>query len=744
MVQPPLSGLSEAERARAFERYELLRPALDGEVPLARVARDEGVALRTARRRVAQYRREGLAGLARKGRSDRGRRHLSDTLHQVIEGLALGKPHLSAVSIHREVIGLAERLGEPTPSYSTVYAVVRALDPALVTLAHEGSKAYADAFDLIHRHEADAPNAVWQADHTELDVWVDDGHGQPAKPWLTIILDDYSRAVAGYALFFGSPSAIQTALALQQAIWRKARPGWEVCGIPGVLYSDHGSDFTSRHLEQVAADLKIRLVNSMVGRPRGRGKIERFFKGVAQVLLPRLPGYAPGGAVPKAGLTLAEITAELERFLIDEYHNEPHTTTGSRPQERWTSGGFLPRMPESLERLDLLLLTVPKTRRVHSDGIRFSGLRYIDPTLAAYVGEDVLLRYDPRDVAEVRVFHEDRFVCRAVCQELAGETVPLREVIRARERRRRELRRTIQDRRKAVESLLEARRGSVTESARPPQAITLAPSTRLVVVENGHRWRVEEFHPDLRTFYNNLPEKKKAVAEGLEVLRRFNVRLDTPSHSVVFEEVPSLPMEREVPGASPPSRHFRLHSDGLPPPVRAHAIGGPIPLAQVVPGMLQPALRASLRAALDSDFGTRHTPINLDAAHVRVVDEEVDQRWRVLLDPEDSTPNELHPSLTLRKSGASEVRLEPPGCSLRPTTPARLRDDLAILGFGNLAGDGMREGLRQFQAYAKGRSVARLIDPPPPTPTPTRSSRSPTRCPTPGRSRARPTPRPPR
>ena len=74
-----------------------------------------------------------------------------------------------------------------------------------------------------------------------------------------------------------------------------------------------------------------------------------------------------------------------------------------------------------------------------------------------------MLGYDPRDVAEVRVFHEGRFVCRAVCQELAGETVPLREVIRARERRRRELRRTIQDRRKAVESLLEVRRGSVTE-----------------------------------------------------------------------------------------------------------------------------------------------------------------------------------------------------------------------------------------------------------------------------------------
>jgi len=78
-----------------------------------------------------------------------------------------------------------------------------------------------------------------------------------------------------------------------------------------------------------------------------------------------------------------------------------------------------------------------------------------------------VLRCDPRDVAEILVFHEGRFVCRAVCQELAGQTVPLREIIRARQRRRRELRQTIRERRAAVEALLEARRGEVTEPAVP-------------------------------------------------------------------------------------------------------------------------------------------------------------------------------------------------------------------------------------------------------------------------------------
>ena len=49
-------------------------------------------------------------------------------------------------------------------------------------------------------------------------------------------------------------------------------------------------------------------------------------------------------------------------------------------------GAFIPQMPGSLEQLDLLLLTVARPK-VHPDGIHFQGLRYLDPVLAAYVGE---------------------------------------------------------------------------------------------------------------------------------------------------------------------------------------------------------------------------------------------------------------------------------------------------------------------------------------------------------------------
>lgn len=400
----------------------------------------------------------GLAALVRKGRSDCGeRRTLSPKIQKVIEGLALEKPPLPIAALYRQVQRFAQENGGSAPSYDVVYDVVRRLPPDLLTLAHHGGKAYSEAFELIHRREADRPNAMWQADHTLLDILLICDEGQAEKPWLTVIMDDYSRAVAGYFLSFEPPSAIQTALALRQAIWRKDDPRWNICGIPEVLYTDNGSDFTSRHLEQVSADLKMQLVFSIPGMPRGRGRIERLFSTLTQMLLCELLGYTSptGGVRRKPTLALAQLDGLLRTFLLEVYHRREHSQTKSSPAERWEKGGFLPRMPESLQQLDLLLLTVPRARKVHADGIRFQNLRYVDTILAAYVGESVTLRYDPRDMAEVRVFYQERFVCRAICPELAGVTVPLREILRARNQRRRKLRTILRDRKKAVDTLLE-------------------------------------------------------------------------------------------------------------------------------------------------------------------------------------------------------------------------------------------------------------------------------------------------
>ncbi len=448
-------GRSAPDCAEAMERFRRLRPHLEDGVPLAAVAREAGLPLRTLERWIQRYRTQGLTGLARTPRADRGRHRFPADVVGLIEGLALRRPPPTAAAIHRQLLSVAARQGWPVPSYRTVCTIIHALDPGLVCLAHDGPKTDRERFDLIHRREADGPNAIWQADHTQLDVWIRDERDRSAKPWLTAILDDDSRAVAGYRVRLAVPSAMQTALALRDAIRSKPDPHWHVCGIPATFSTDHGSDFTSQHLEQVAADLAMVLVFSTPGMPRGRGRIERFFQTVNQRFLCTLPGYAPPGSPPAAPvLTLAELDDRLHRFLVEDDHHRVHGETGVAPQVRWEVGGFLPRLPESVAQLDLLLLTVAKSRRVQQDGIHFQGLRSLDLTLAAYGGEWVTIRDDPGDLAELRVYHRDRFLCRAICPELAGTTISLKDLIRARDARRRDLRTRIGERADLVERLL--------------------------------------------------------------------------------------------------------------------------------------------------------------------------------------------------------------------------------------------------------------------------------------------------
>ena len=66
-----LTELSERQRERALDRYRKLRPHLEQDAPLARVAREASLPLRTAQRWVSRYRRFGLVGLTRAGRPTR-------------------------------------------------------------------------------------------------------------------------------------------------------------------------------------------------------------------------------------------------------------------------------------------------------------------------------------------------------------------------------------------------------------------------------------------------------------------------------------------------------------------------------------------------------------------------------------------------------------------------------------------------------------------------------------------------
>lgn len=106
----------EPGSAEVGRRMAVLRPHLHDAVPLAKVAADAGIAIRTVRRWLARYRADGPFGLARPSRPEAGTRTFPKELVELVEGMALLKPPPSIATIHRRMTNIAGEQGWKAPS----------------------------------------------------------------------------------------------------------------------------------------------------------------------------------------------------------------------------------------------------------------------------------------------------------------------------------------------------------------------------------------------------------------------------------------------------------------------------------------------------------------------------------------------------------------------------------------------------------------------------------------------------
>ena len=127
-------------------------------------------------------------------------------------------------------------------------------------------------------------NHVWQCDHTRADILLVDKYGELlTRPWLTIVIDTYSRCIVGINLGFDAPASQLVALALRHAILPKnysaeyhLHEEWGTYGLPQHFYTDGGKDFRSNHLNQIGVQLGF--VCHLRDRPSEGGIVERPFK----------------------------------------------------------------------------------------------------------------------------------------------------------------------------------------------------------------------------------------------------------------------------------------------------------------------------------------------------------------------------------------------------------------------------------------------------------------------------------
>lgn len=125
-----------------------------------------------------------------------------------------------------------------------------------------------------------------EIDHSPLKVVVGTDAGPIGQPWLSLLIDYYSRMVVGFCLGFEPPSYAVIMEALRHAIlpksylkdrYSRVQGSWPCFGLPEKLVCDRGSDLTSNDLEDAAFHLGIELDFNPPRTPHFKGTVESFF-----------------------------------------------------------------------------------------------------------------------------------------------------------------------------------------------------------------------------------------------------------------------------------------------------------------------------------------------------------------------------------------------------------------------------------------------------------------------------------
>lgn len=272
-----------------------------------------------------------------------------------------------------------------------------------------------------------------EVDHTPLDLLV--VHDKTGlilgRPWITVMIDKYTRMVIGMYISFRRPSAESVLRCLRHAILPKTYVkerfpdvvgDWPCYGLIEVLYCDNGLEFHAKALEAACASLGIHVVYCPPRSPHLKGAIERFLKTLNYNLIHMFPGTTFSkyekrldyDTDKKAVLTYSQLEEILHRWLIDIYSIDFHRGIHGAPYQRWQDAIQIhpPRLPPSPEHLKVYLGKVGQ-RKLDSNGIRIHGLTYTSPALEEWwnkaqkreksQSQEVLVRFDPDDIETLYV-----------------------------------------------------------------------------------------------------------------------------------------------------------------------------------------------------------------------------------------------------------------------------------------------------------------------------------------------------
>ncbi len=424
-------------RARRRERVVLRLIRNDGEVAkhIASAIRALRLSRSSVYRLLQRYRQAAQTSsllLGHRGTPPQHRR-LSEAreaiVNRTIEEKFLSRPRMTVSRLTEEIRIRCQRAALKPVSRKAIEMRIDRLDPRLVKRGRHGAKAEHDAFGPVGgAYEVPGPLAVMQIDHTPVDAIVVDSLTRKAiaRPWLTLAIDVATRAVMGMSLTLEAPSVHSVSLALTHACLPKDRwiaergldVSWDVMGLPKALHMDNAREFKSEAIRRGCDEYGIKKIFRPIARPHFGGHIERLI-GTLMGRVHLLPGTTTSSVAERgdydsaksATMTLAEFEAWLALEIAGRYHRQTHRALGISPLAAWEAAlerGLVPSLPGDPRQFTLHFLPM-EIRGLRKDGIHLFNIRYWSErlTLIARPGDDLVVRYDPRNLGRIYVLGRD-------------------------------------------------------------------------------------------------------------------------------------------------------------------------------------------------------------------------------------------------------------------------------------------------------------------------------------------------
>ena len=282
--------------------------------------------------------------------------------------------------------------------------------------------------------EAGRPNEKWQMDHTVLDcIVVDEKNRRPlGRPWVTLIIDVYSRIVMGFYLSWHAPNSLSVAMAISHAVlpkkeWLSLLSADDIrypfFGKPESILMDNAKEFRSKAFRSACALHNINPTWRRKRTPHWGGHIERLNGSLQMGYVHYLPGTTLSNVEVKgdynsekeAVLTFAELRLWFTR-AIEIYHKKTHRMIGTSAQQRWSDyytdkNGVLSHPALIKNPTDFFIDFLPRdTRVVNPKGILMNGIFYYSSSLKPFVGRSAKLtvKYNPQSLRRIWVEVESR------------------------------------------------------------------------------------------------------------------------------------------------------------------------------------------------------------------------------------------------------------------------------------------------------------------------------------------------